>query len=341
MLLLNDVIAVHIDNLEALECLALVKKIEHWSGQKPWKGLRTRNVTVIRSNEVSMDEDGNIIRMPSLIGKPCFAQITAFVRHGEKLNVRTRNGGSFPTRCSRCNVRDACEKVCMFRVRTHPEMQNAYSAFLGHGGTQGLNQTQNLPLARSYFDRLVRVVVRHGGFSSCNDQVVADYYDEERAARRAGQAQQKREERLKKIGRGELDDEFESLLARQRKHRIVQLGNVAGDLANWPHLPTSVRRMPEMSIETTADAWLARVVLQIQRQVPNASAVAREMMRRRPDRYKNHNSLRQRVESDLARVDALERLQLPSRLRPVWERFNLAEAVAECEAITHYSNLAA
>jgi len=326
---------------EALEALSPTAKIRHWAGRRPWTGIRLNQKTPIGINDVLMDGQWNIVRMPLLVGKPCFGQPTAFARHGGIQPLRNPRFGVVPSKCMRCPASDACANVAKRRLRAAPEIARAYVEYERAGSSYGLNHPKDCPNAQARFDSLVDLLVQHGGFTSSNDAAVLRYYRDERASRTAKTAEKKRMARRRAVVKGYLDDEFEELLERHRVHRIVQLRLALGSVTTRTVLPRRVRMMPLESVETTADVWLASVVLRLQAKDLNPSAVAREMIRRWPGRYRNHNSLRARVASDLLRVDALERSVLPGRSGSLWERFDPWAAMAEEDLTTPYKAEAA
>jgi hypothetical protein len=66
-----------------LERLTHAEKVQHWGTENPWDGLKLpRDVPAIKTGHILVDPAGNIVKMPPLIGRPCFGQVTAFLRHG-------------------------------------------------------------------------------------------------------------------------------------------------------------------------------------------------------------------------------------------------------------------
>ncbi len=327
----------HSERHEALERKSPTAKILHWSTVAPWRGIRVSQQTVVGPNDVLMDDGWNIIRMPLLVGKPCFGQPTAFARHGGPQPILHPVRGLLPSRCMRCSAKDACENVAKKRLRVTTNVQDAFRAFDRAGGTYGLGNPSDCPTAQRQFDALVHALVRHGGFTSCNDAVVVAHYESARDEARQLAAKRKRVARLKAARRGDLDDEMLALLEDHRLWREAQLRLVL----RKSELPARIARLPLKSARLTADAWLARLVLTLRRAPVNHSSVASEMMRHRPTSYRNHNALRQRVENDLLRVDLLERYCVPGHNTSVWPRFDLKQALRDSEQLTHYKAMAA
>lgn len=325
------------DRHEALERMSPVQKIRHWSQHEPWSGIRVSQLTVIGPNQIVMDADWNIIRSPLLVGKPCFGQPTAFARHGGVQPILHPVRGLIPSRCMRCTAKDACENVAKKRLRVTTEVQDAYRAFERAGGAYGLKHQADCPAAQRQFDALVQALVRHGGFTNVNDSAVLAHYAHGKEKARQAAAQRKRRARLTAARRGDLDDDVLRLLDDHRRWREARLRLAI----RTPGMFWRITRLPPSSAPVTADAWLARLLLQMRRAPVNNSSIAAQMMKLRLDRYTNHNSLRQRVERDLLRVDMLERLCLPGEESPVWPRFDLQEALIEDEQLSHYRSLLA
>ncbi|KRA81222.1 hypothetical protein [Altererythrobacter sp. Root672] len=322
---------------EELEGLTPKAKIRHWAQGDPWQGMRLSHTTDLGRNAVLMDTDWNIIRMPLLIGKPCFGQPTAFARHGGHQPLSHPRFGVVPSKCMRCPVNDACENVAKKRLRATRDIQEAFIAFERAGGGYGLRHPTDCPRADREFQRLCLALVQHGGFTSTNDAAVLNYYKDERTQLRERDADRKRKSRRKAVGQGDLDDAFLEVLQLHRVWRVAQLRL----LKRSGGLPKRIAGMPLSSAAITADAWHARVLLQLRKAKVNPSAIAHEMMVQSPKVYTNHNALRQRVPRDLLRVDLLERLPRPGSNDPVWPPFNLASAIDQSETSTPYMAAAA
>jgi hypothetical protein len=314
--------------LEEIERLSHGKKVLHWAQAKPWDGLRLQNQTAFEAREVRMDDSGHITDQPTLIGKPCFGQPIVYVRQGQTMKRFDRNGVLRLTRCGRCLVREACHMVCQLRLKVDGAIEATYREFLGQGGVPALGEKHLKSRCQAIFDRLVKQLIQHGPFNSVNDARVLLHYDRERERQKILDAERKREERIKRLVSGALDQAAIELLGRHRHYRSFLLRSL---LESGATLPRRLAKIPETSIEVTADAWFAREVLKHTKQKINASSVAREMIRTKPDRYAKYESLRQRTPADLDRIDLLERLMLPGAKGPVWPPFDLLHEIKEEE----------
>lgn len=320
--------------LRELFLLSPVQQIRHWAQLDPWESMKIENSTVVGVNSVLLDGDWNITRMPLFL-KPCFGQPTAFARHGGVQPIFHPRFGTVKSRCMRCNAKEACENVANKRLRATPELKQAYVMFHMAGGSFGLKNPKDCPTAERQFNGLVSALRSHGGFKSCNDVAAIAELDarEEDAKRR--EAEKKRAARRKRIRKGDLDPDFLALMQRQAEQRAVSLILAS----TWEHMPPNISKIPESSATITADVWLVRECMRLRGEVINASSVARELNKLKPATYppSKHNSLRQRVQFDLRRVDTLERLTPRNHTETVWPRFKISEALNELDRLTPYT----
>lgn len=328
----------HVDNHEALELLRPLEKIRHWSGSHPWSTVKLNQKTRIDSQGVGFDSLGNITHITEHVGKPCLGQMGAFARHGTITMLTMGHGPPRATRCGRCSTRGACERTFNARLRRHPDMRSAYSRFQGVGGALGLLHPKMHPEALPMFEAFVRVLTRHGGFTSVNDDYVKAHYIKKRAEMLAKDANRKRVERRKKLSVGEIDEDFIDLLLRHRTFRQGQLQTLMDDGSTRSHLPPRLNRMHQATVRITADVWFSNELLRAKQANVNASSIAATMIAQWPDQYQRKEVLRERVRSDLLRIHDLERLVFPGRSVPVWECFDVAKAIAEEEITTYVAS---
>lgn len=316
-------------SLGSVERLRGPMRINFWSQAAPFKGLRLKGYPDFPGKQVSYDKAGNIIRMPPMIGRPCFAQPAFYAREGEVLSRISRTGLPQKTRCGRCKINGTCFEANRKRLTADADVKAAYMRFTGAGGAEGLRQKHMKMSAGIMYGRLVSALVRHGDFTSVNDEYVDQYYDRKAEEDRKAEAKRKAHQRKAKLKVGILDDTAIDLI---KRHRTYRFGLLATLLANKPAgLHPSIGKLPLSGAAVTADAWQAKVTLAAQRIPINASAVAGLMIQNAPESYKttSHNTLRQRVENDLQRVARLERLPIPGRDRPLWPPFDLVVATEE------------
>src|SRR5689334_5411160 len=110
--------------------MSSAEKIRHWAQEKPWeidgKRLRLPPTRPFSPGQVEV-VGGFITRGPIPIGRPCFGQPTAFLRHGGARYIYAGPGrGNQPTRCARCPIREACEFVAVERLQCTPKLAELY-----------------------------------------------------------------------------------------------------------------------------------------------------------------------------------------------------------------------
>lgn len=321
--------------LRELFMLSPAQQIRHWAGHDPWEDMKLDNKTEVGVNAVLLDGDWNITRMPLLL-KPCFGQPTAFVRHGGHQPIRNPRFGVVPSRCMRCKAKEACEQVAKRRVRATPEIKEAFIRFDRAGGVYGLKNPSDCPTAERDFRGWVSALVTHGGFKSSNDAAALAQLDVLEQAARAADAERNRLARRKGIKSGDLDADFLALMKREAEDRAASL-TVA---SLWDGMPPKIAKIQNGSAAITADVWLVRECMLLRGQAINPSSVAHQLARLDAAKYPpaKHNSLRQRVGTDLARVELLERFVPKGHIAPIWPRFKLKDALDKLDMTTPYTS---
>jgi hypothetical protein len=313
--------------VERLERLSHGERIRHWNSQKPWDGIRLPTITKpFLAYRVQMEAPGNVMAMPLLVGRPCFGQPTAIMRHGggERQWIgRTQSYGL--DRCGRCTVREACKYVAFERLRATPKIDELYREWVHLGGRDATWSTNGPPgTVAVVYKRLIRHLTTEVEFKSVNDAQVAKYYDELAIQRRAKDAERKRKERtkasLERARRGEFDEPVASALHGQFVWRYVAHRRAQ----SHPQAPYQLKRSGTAS-KFDARVWLAKARLELRGIVTNDSNVAREMQVIGFERHRSHGALRDAVRRALSRIDRLERTTLPGEEDAIWPRFGARE----------------
>jgi hypothetical protein len=313
--------------LERLERLGHAERIRHWGTDRPWGGLRLPKIDrPFFTSRVRMDDRGNIIAMPMLIGRPCFGQPTGFMRHGgggRQWNPRTRSW--VPDRCGRCAVQSACSFVAGERLRATPQIDAKYREWAYLGGRESTWPTKGCPgTALVIYRDLVRLLERQVEFKSINDASVVAHYDELGAKHRAQDAARKRRERVNAVlehaRRGEFGQDVNGALEGQTVWRSVQHRRAQ----EHPQGPSRIRRASAAAL-FDARAWLAKTRLEVRGVVANDSNVALEMQAIGFEQQRTHNALRDAVRRAMSRIDLLERTRLPGESEAIWPRFGARE----------------
>ena len=310
-----------------VERMTHAEKIQHWCGGNPWKGMRLpRQIKPIKPGHVFLDSDGKIMKMPSRIGRPCFGQVPAVLRHGGNQpfwNPRTRT--MMLSRCMRCPVRAACEHVVDERLRVTPEIDQTYREWKHAGGREATWTDVPGGLARIKYRDLLQLLRTTVQFSSQNDDDTVAHYEKLVEARREKDRQRQRlrrvSERMKRTRAGELDSKVEQVLHGQRIWRQIEHMQAWKD----PKGPRQLKQAPVTSSIVDARVWLAKTRIELRGGKANASNTAREIQSLGFELHRSHNALRDAVGRSLSRVALLERTAYPHRQSAIWPRFGPRE----------------
>lgn len=311
-----------------LERLSHAERINHWGGAKPWGGLKLpRRVGPIQPGHISFDNAGNITRMPLLLGRPCFGQVTAYLRHGgdrQFWNPRTKRWMN--SRCMRCPVVTACEAVAEERLRSTPEVAQAYREWLRAGGRRAtFKGKRSSSQAKILYRNLFQVLRTRVQFTNDNDRFVIEHYEtilqERREKDRERHRQKRLRARLQRARAGQFDKEVEHVLDLQRIWRQIEHDRAG----KHPQGPRRLKQAAPDSSKFDAQVWLAKTRLQLRGRTVNDSNTATEMQSLGFDVHRSHGGLRDRVRRSLDRVAFLEYTSLPGRTEPIWPRFGHRE----------------
>lgn len=293
-----------VQQLDAFDYLA---KLRHWMRPDPWTpdGARLYFKNPVIARSAIIIRDGHIENMPPLVGRPCFGIPTAFLRYKDHVRY-TRHRGLQPAgRCADCKAREACAYTVERRLRAVPSVTNAWTEWLQADGPAAFNKVGFAKShARHRWYALYRELARHA-FESSNDAVAAAHYQDQR--RLQLEKDQVRQARKRKMARrqGVVDAVDLALLNDAASARRLRL-----TLAILhPGTPTELSRIPEASVGELLDVWLGRETMRLMKMKPNAPNIARWITETgRSNGSKNHAALSTRVDRDLKRIDAFERL---------------------------------
>lgn len=315
------------------ECLRLqrlshAEKIHHWAQAKPWDGLKLpRTVRAIKAGHIFLDAAGNITKMPELIGRPCFGQVTAFLRHGGQQpfwNPAARRWMN--SRCMRCPARPACEYVAEERLRATPQIEAAYRDWRGAGGREAMWKVKSHGgLARVHYRDLLHLLKTTVLFTSENDKAAIAHYETILLDRlekdRERQKQKRLRARLERARAGQFDEKVETVLKCQRIWRQIRHGKAK----KHENAPRQLMLAPPDSSKFDSQVWLAKTRLELRGKSVNANNVAKEMQALGFEVHRSCNALRDRVRRSLSRAHLLERFHLPGSPEPVWPKFGHQE----------------
>lgn len=293
--------------MRELEHLEYSAKIRHWMRDDAWSPggvtLRFEN-PVYKIGDVLM-LDGNITRAKPLIGRPCFGIATALLRY-EHATRFVKGRGVVPTgRCSNCKAKEACRWVVNARLRSHPDLERAWTAWLQAGGAHAFSMP-HFKKSHAYrcWMALYRALAQHP-FTSVNDEHVAEAYLQQDRDRREKERLRKAKARRAARRTGEIDEHDEKLLKDARKRR----GSVFVEAKQSDDCPKEIKRVPGTSLVELLDVWLAREILRARRVKPSLGNIARLLVDQgKSDKPKADAALETRVHRDLNRIRKLEKV---------------------------------
>lgn len=294
-----------------LDLLPYREKTLHWMRADAWNpdGARLYFKQPKRAFRALM-QNGNIIHSPLLVERPCYGIVTALLRYKDAMKP-VRGRGLLPaSRCASCILRESCERVVRERVKADPPLAAAHDEWLRAEGPSkfGIANFDQTHVGRLW--KRLGLAAADAGFTSCNDQAVADHY--ERADREALLRDRLRQAEKRKKGRanGVIDAEHLSDLDVAADSRVIDTLEAIND----PRAPRSLRMLPMQSLQDLRDVWLGYEVLKAERKKTRAPDIARWL---EANDYRNESAtfaaFCTRVSKDLNRIRELQRFSWEGR----------------------------
>lgn len=308
----------------------------------PWKGMPgLRHKTVFPASAVRTDRRGNILDMPLLRHKWCFARIEVAVRQiGREKTIKVYGQDKVvpASRCGDCKIKEACRAVATERVNSDPGILAAYRAWSDHcRNVHGGVRVCTDPVEGRLWEALKRAIADRGPFTSSNDAALAALEAPKRQTRRDKWRTDKIKQRqAARDTRRQLhllpSRQLVGNVIEERNRRAAILEKLAGDRS----LPPSISKiLPEDASATaaiTADVWLADYIMGAMGLERNPGAIARKLIDLGRAGGRSYAVLKERVGRDLRRVRDLE-----TGRTPAWSRFDpdcdLPTAPSEIDAI--------
>jgi hypothetical protein len=313
-----------------LEQMSSAEKIRYWVGEKPWhvegKRLRLPRVRGISPGQVALDADGNVTRMPLVIGRPCFGQPTAFMRHGgARYTYSPRQKSWHPTRCTRCPVSNACAFVAEERLQSTPKLRELYREWRNLGGRDQM-WPQSGPMGSGAVKlRELLLELQKMTFTTHRDHEVQDHYQRVIEAKLVKDRERKRRERerrtIEKAMAGDITPEVEQVLDGHRMWRAAEHRKAA----SHAKAPKWLRHLPPDAHMFDANVWLAHTRVWLRGDNPNPYNCAVEFHRMHLEEDRSVNALRDRVGRSIDRLHRLQRLHLSDAKHSVWPRFTISD----------------
>jgi nitrate/TMAO reductase-like tetraheme cytochrome c subunit len=306
------------------------EKTLHWAGPAPWNpgGSRLRFKQPKRAfTAMTENKDGNVTYIPLLVGRPCYGIITAFLRYKDEMKPVKGRGLLPASRCSRCILRDSCQRLVKERIKASPAVKAAHEEWLkAEGPTKFKERDFEHTLAGRLWKRLT-VAAADAGFTSCNDAAVIEHYQrqDQQALADDRRRQAAKRERARKAGN--VDAAHLADLKNAADDRLLNL--TIARIAPIP--PREFRGMPSESFIDLRNVWLGREVLRAQCKKCRAPDIARWIqVNGLRDASSTFAALSTRVTKDLQRLEKFERV--------VW---NGAPLLKPFDPLVEYSTLPA
>ncbi|MGB7370953.1 hypothetical protein [Erythrobacter sp.] len=309
-----------------------VDEVRRFGGPKPridadGKARNVRHIDEIDPSDVITDGQGNVLRMPLLRRKPCFARPERFLRGLFGSKSWTDDKGVRRPSASPCYTCEdmtlgtfmSCHKVVVERIESSSSIEDAFEEWddstAGKTGPWCFNGER-----RQLWNVFLDVIEAHGGWSNINENQVkvASLAEakEERRRRKHSERRRRAAERDRRKGLiGPLTPEFFAALDEERDERaqmLKELKKIQGKTRRdtlWIHVT------PDDTWDRVADVWRAREILRRANAKETGKAIA-EILARMP-RYvtKQPAYLQARVSKDLKRI---KRLENDERGEPIW-----------------------
>lgn len=296
-----------VSTVRDLDELPYALKLRHWMRDDAWapEGDRLRFKNPKAENFAVVMRDGHIIRMPLLIGRPCFGILTAFLRYKDETKLVKGRGRQPASRCGTCKIRPHCERVVRNRIAASARLQQAYRDWLiAEGPASFTTPNWKQDNAGRTWGRLCRAAYETH-FDDSNLSAVAEHYREQDATARESDRLRKQRTRTRDERAGILDDAHLFDMHVAAAHRLDDLV----EAIDRDDTPRALRQVPEKSLIEMMEVWVCRTFLRACHMRVSAAAIARliEHWKLRNDSA-NFAALSTRVARDLARIAHLEKV---------------------------------
>lgn len=299
-----------------------------WGNQSPWKQLapRLNHATRFRPEDVVTDGKGNILSMPTLERKPCFARPEAVFRHGKLTKkIRLKDGrivDSTKHQCGSCpaGVREACMLVASERVLSDPAIIQEFRAWWNDCKRHFAGELTYTGLASHSWGDFKRAIANRGPFANSNDAAVLDLQQQKQNAKREQWKQQKRYQRQLARERAQQaqqlpSEQFVRNVIDERDRRANALLAVLGQSGQPPSRAKVPSDKRESTATITANAWAVRTILTASGRNAQPGTVARLMTEHNLGAGVLGPTLKERIKRDLKRAEDCEKDR-------IWKRFD-------------------
>lgn len=310
--------------LQIVDCWPYDKKVIKYAGDKPHPTLaRMLPCPSFSHADVQTDGKGNVIEMPTLIGRPCFAIPVAHLRERFRPDQLDRKSGIYrPTsKCLRCNVKDACVKVVTERLKVvsivFPALVPALNEWQDAGGFTNGGFPKAIEKLGEHGWRNIYMWMQRVQFTSSNDGAVSSYWldKSDRFSKSDARA------RAKDVrDRWEKDGADFSLVAglhegRRGRKAILEMAISSGAT------PKYLCRFKIEGVDRLTYAWWGREYARLTGKKINPNSIAKILLSYRLNLGICQSSLRSSIKFDLVRIAKLESAAQYNGRTPIWPKF--------------------
>ena len=305
-------------SLEARDRLPYDRKVIEYSRLGGHSRLaRMKSSEKILAMDVETDGQGNILNMPLLIGKPCFAIPTGYLRERCAPPILA-NGRHLPSsKCHPCKVRPGCHKVVVERAKYVECLTDSllpplreWSVAL-YGFDKALERLG--PKAWQGIGHAFQKVT----FVSSNDVAVKQFWDneKERFAKLRKSAEVKRLQQDWREGRT-----LAGLIAGLDQGRTERLAILLSTLTLGSK-PRYLLRVFQGAAERIVSAWWGREFAKLTGSKENPNNIANILIAENMNLGISQSSLRSTVKHDLDRIKKLETVAKYNGGAAIWPKF--------------------
>ena len=282
---------------------------------------KMKSCNKILANDIQTDGRGNIVNMPLLIGKPCFAIPTAYLRErcAPPILVNKRH---FPSsKCHKCKVRPGCHKVVVERAKYVDCLTGSLLPPLREWSDAGGVALYGFDKALERLGPKAWQRIGHAfqkvTFLSSNDVAVIQFWDseKERFAKLRKSAEVKSLQQDWREGRS-----LTGLITGLHQGREERLTILLSILTVGPK-PKYLARVFRVAAERIAAAWWGREFAKFTGGKENPNNIANILIAENMNLGISQSSLRSTVKHDLYRIEKLETVAKYNGGTAIWPKF--------------------
>lgn len=311
-------------SLQARDRLPFEAKVVLYGRLQGHSGLsKMRPCKKIAAEDVHTDGQGNVSDMPRLIGRPCFAIPTGYLReqYAPLKRVEAMRTMAPTSKCNRCNVASACRKVVFERMRhvhsVTPSIASAMQEWKQAGGFKLYGFNVALSTLGEAAWRDIANEFQKVSFACSNDHAVKDYWDSENET----YAKRRRSAAAKELNQDWREGRSLPILVaglhQGRSERITLLQAALKSSGKPPYLV----RTFDKDVERLAAAWWGREFAKFTGGKLNPHNIAGILIDENLNLGICKSSLRSTLLSDFTKIQKLQANAGYNKWVPIWSKF--------------------